>query len=63
MLFKDNIPGAVTQIKQGREGNMEGVVGFAFCQTDCKDELATQLRTQVFTKPAPVPAMPWKKRK
>jgi len=63
MLFKDNVPGAVTQIKQGRKKKMEGVVGFAFCQTKCKDDLAKQIRTQVFANPAPVPEMPWKKGK
>lgn len=63
MLSKGSVPGAVTQVRQGQEKKMEGVVGFAFCQTDCKDELAKQIMAKVFTNPAPVPKMPWKKGK
>ena len=63
MVMNNNAPGAVNQAKQGREKKMEGFVGFAFCQTSCKDALAEGLKTQVFTNPAPVPKMPWKKEK
>ena len=63
MLFNGNVPGAVTQAQQGRERKMEGFVGFSFCQTDCKDDLATQLRAKVFANPAPVPRMAWEKKK
>ncbi|MHB0913170.1 MAG: glycoside hydrolase family 10 protein [Armatimonadota bacterium] len=43
--------GAVSQIKQARSAGADGVVGFAFSQSDCKDELAALLAKTVFSGP------------
>lgn len=62
MVFKDNVGGALSQMKTARELGMDGVVGFGFSQIGCKAALCTNLKTKLFAKAAPPPAMPWKTR-
>lgn len=63
MVMKDNVDGAVEQIRLAREHGLPGAGGFAFSQTARKDELAKKLRETVYQEPAPVPKAPWKKAK
>lgn len=63
MAYDDRAAGTVSQVKLAREKGVQGVVGFAFSQSDqpLKSDLACKLKT-VFEESAPVPAMPWKGR-
>jgi len=60
MLFDGNASGAVSQVKLSRDKGADGTVGFAFSQVGCKAELASELKSKLFSEPAPVPTMPWK---
>jgi uncharacterized lipoprotein YddW (UPF0748 family) len=58
MLFND-FTGAARQIELARKKGAEGVVGFSFSQSDCKDALAVNLKKTVFSGTATIPSMPW----
>lgn len=62
MVFKDNVRGTVSQMKTARELGVDGVVGFAFSQIGCQSALCASLKSDLFAKAAPPPAMPWKTR-
>jgi len=59
MLFKGNVDGAVTQVRQTRDKGL-GVAGFAFSQGSSANALADKLAASVWKEPAPVPKLPWK---
>jgi uncharacterized lipoprotein YddW (UPF0748 family) len=60
MVMKNNVDGAVEQIRLAREHGLPGAGGFAFSQTSRKAELAAALKAKVYKEPAPVPVCPWK---
>ncbi|HUV05599.1 MAG TPA: family 10 glycosylhydrolase [Armatimonadota bacterium] len=60
MVFNSNVSGVAAQVKAAREKGLDGIVGFAFSQADCKSELSSKLRSTVFSKRVRVPPMRWK---
>jgi uncharacterized lipoprotein YddW (UPF0748 family) len=60
-LMVYSVSGAAEQVQLTRDEGVDGIVGLAFSQTKTKTALASELRSTVFTEPAPIPSMPWKK--
>lgn len=50
----------VAQIKESRNRDADGIVGFHFNASADRDGIALALREQVFQMPVPTPAMAWK---
>lgn len=60
MVFNNNVSGVEKQIITTRMKGADGIVGFAFPQSDCAVQLSQKLRSQVLFRSAPVPPMTWK---
>jgi len=58
--FSQSVSMVLQQLDASRKREMNGMVGFAFNQSDARIKLVAALKYGIFAEPALVPEMPWK---
>jgi uncharacterized lipoprotein YddW (UPF0748 family) len=61
-IVRDDLPGAVAQLRASREAGTEGMVCFAFNATPARAAFVSAVSHTVYSELAEAPSMPWKER-
>jgi uncharacterized lipoprotein YddW (UPF0748 family) len=61
-IIRDDLPGAVAQLRASRAAGTDGMVCFAFNDTPTRAACVSAVSRTVFSEPAEAPSMPWKER-
>ena len=61
-IIRDDLPGAVAQLRASRAAGTDGMVCFAFNDTPARAAFVSAVSRSVYSEPAEAPSMPWKER-